>query len=248
MPVVPFSPPPIAVRQPPRTLCADRTDDARVLAAVVASGAPSGLLLDVGCGSGAVAHAVLRARPDVDVIGIDVSASRCRDAERRAASTGLSDRFRSVAGSAFEVDLPRSPTVVANPPMLRTEPGFAFVTAGGRRELFWMRLLATVSGWDRPVQPWFHLFDFQGVGAPSGEFPTISLVAESNGFIVGIAHRCWRALAPTSSVTKALPALRRAFPEGRACVGGTVSRLADLEVDRTEPLSIPHSIVHLARA
>jgi SAM-dependent methyltransferase len=213
MAVASLSPASVAVRRPARTCCADRADDARVLAAVVASGAPSGLVLDVGCGSGAVAHVALRARPDFDVIGIDVSASRCRDAERRAASTGLSDRFRTVAGSTFEVDLPRSLTVVANPPMLPTEPAFAFVAAEGRRELFWMRLLATVSGWDRPVQLWLHLFDFQGVGAPSGESPTISQIAESDGFSVGIAHRCWRALAPTSSVTKALPALRRAFPK-----------------------------------
>lgn len=231
-----------------RTCCASRSDDARVLAMVVGSAAPPGLLLDVGCGSGSVALAILRARPDIGIVGIDVSARRCREAERRASAIGVAPRFRTISGSAFEVDLPRLPSVVANPPMLPTEPGFAFPTTRGARDLFWMRLLSTVSTWERPVQVWLHLFDFQGVGAPSGDFPTLGEVAGSYGFSVSFAHRGWRALAPTSSVTKALPALRRVFPDGRICTGRSVTRFADLDGPVTEPASIPHSIVHLRRA
>jgi hypothetical protein len=190
---------------------------------------------------------VLQARPDVGVVRIDVSTSRCREAERRAVASGLSHRFRAIAGSAFEVDLPGLSAVVTNPPMLPAEPGFTFPAARGGRDLFWMRLLATVSEWDRSVELWLHLFDFQGVGARSGEFPTISEVAGPKGFSVGIGHRGWRAIAPSSSVRKALPALRPVFPEGRARVGRRERRFVDLEVDATKPLSIAHSIVHLAR-
>ncbi len=89
--------------------------------------------------------AVLASRPDVDVVGVDVSTARCRAAERAARALGVDERIRVVAGSAFEIDLPPLPSVVANPPMLPTEPGFAFSRGDGGRDLFWMRLLETVS-------------------------------------------------------------------------------------------------------
>jgi len=104
-----------------------------------------------------------------------------------------------------------------------------------------------VSEWDLPVVLWLLLFDFQDVGARFSEFPTISEIGGPKRFSVGIAHRGWRAIAPSSSVRKALPALRRVFPEGRIRVGRRERRFVDLEVDATVPLSIAHSIVHLAR-
>lgn len=238
---------PTPVRQRTRTCCADRSDDARALATVVASAAPAGPLLDIGCGSGAVALAVLMARPDISAVGVDVSASRCREAQRLAATMGLTSRFHALTGSAFDIRLPRSPAVVANPPMLPTEPGFSLPSRLGPPELFWMRLVAMISEWQHPVQLWLHLFDFQGVREAAGLFPTVLEVAADRGFDVAVAHHGWRAVAATSSLMKALPSLRRVFPDGLALCGDTPMRFADLPVAVRTPLSIPHSIVHLSR-
>lgn len=246
---VAYSPcPPEIVRSPSRTCCANRADDARMLARVIALSARPGRMLDVGCGTGSVALAVLQARPDIGIVGVDVSAVRCLEAERHAIALGLGRRFRAIVGSAFEVDLPKLPSIVANPPMLPTEPGFTFPTRDRGRELFWMRLLATVSAWNRPVELWLHLFDYQVMGGPAGDYPSVAELAAEHGFSAGAVHRGWRSVGRTSSIAKALPALRRLFPAALISVGGSIVRLADVEPGTTAPLSIPHSIVHLTRS
>lgn len=226
--------------------CANRGDDARVVAEAIADRAPAGRLLDIGCGSGAISLTVLASRPDIDAVGIDVSGSLCRAAEREAHALGVSGRFRALTGSAFDVDLPRLRTVAANPPMLPTEPGFAFSRRDGRVDLFWMRLIEAISGWGRPVTLWLHLFEFQGVGKSYGAFPSLAEVAAQHGFRVETVHHGWRSVSPRSSIRKALPALRRTFPEGRVAVGSDVIRFADLASDERAQMRVPHSVLSLS--
>lgn len=234
--------------QPQRaTCCANRDDDARMLAGVVALSAPPGRLLDIGCGAGAVAIPVLQARPDISIIGVDVSAARCNEAERRATRLGHGYRFAALVGSAFDVRLPQLGSIVANPPMLPTEPGFSFATGGGR-DLFWMRLLSMVSAWNRPVELWLNLFDFQGVSGRTGAYPSVGEFAAAHGFSAGAVHRGWRAVGHSSSIAKALPALMRVFPYGLISVDNAILPLAELDGRPTGEMAVPHSIVHLARA
>jgi release factor glutamine methyltransferase len=77
------------------------------------------LAVDLGTGSGAIACALAHARPDIDVIAVDVSEVAARVARDNVRNLGLGDRVRvAVAdlGAAFrplQADL-----VVANPPYL----------------------------------------------------------------------------------------------------------------------------------
>jgi len=82
---------------------------ARVLRGVDLAG---GHVLDIGCGSGAVAVLLVRAFGAAKVTGIDVEAPVCAAARRRAAEAGLSDRIEIVkvapgpfpfADSSFDV-------------------------------------------------------------------------------------------------------------------------------------------------
>jgi Methyltransferase small domain len=236
---------PVRVHEQDRTCCADRSDDARALAAVVASAAPSGPLLDVGCGSGSISLAVLQARPDVGVVRIDVSTSRCREAERRAVASGLSHRFRAIARSASEVDLPRLSAVVANPPMLPTEPGLAFPTARGGRDRFWMRLLRRRVGMGsarRAVAPLVRLpgrrRSLQRVPDHQRDRRTEEVQRRDRASRLA-CHRPVE-LGAEGSARPSPCVSRRPHPR-------RPTRASILEVDATEPLSIAHSIVHLAR-
>jgi SAM-dependent methyltransferase len=232
----------------PVACCLDHTHDASRLAGTIASVASPGTLLDIGCGLGAVSIPVLVARPDLRAVGIEVSASAAAMARYRAASRRVANRFSVITGDVFTVPLPHARSVVANPPMLPSEPWFTMPAGPTREALFWTALLRRLG--DRPdvADVLFHLFDFQGVGRRFGELPAIEEVARQEGFEVSYPHRGWRACGPSSAIWKALPALGRLFPEAIASVSGGELRFADLPRDVVPPLFIRHSIVRLNRA
>ncbi len=91
---------------------------------------PGGRLLDLGTGSGAIALAVAKERPDASVHAVDASEAALEVARRNARSLGLDvtfhhgDWFAPVAGERFDV-------VVSNPPYI--EEGDEHLSRGDLR-------------------------------------------------------------------------------------------------------------------
>jgi release factor glutamine methyltransferase len=76
-------------------------------------------VLDVGTGSGAVALALARERPEACVTASDVSEAALAEARGNARELGLESRIRFLAGSLYEpVAGERFDLVVSNPPYL----------------------------------------------------------------------------------------------------------------------------------
>ena len=144
--------------------------------------------------------------------------------------------------------LPHGRSVVANPPMLPTEPWFSLPSPEGGEALFWMALLRRLAERSDVADIWLHLFDFQGVGRRFGSFPSVEEVAPqrpaSRSAIRTAVGVRW---VPGSAIPAALPALSRLFPEAIANVGGSDVRFADLPHEVTRPVLIRHSIVRLHR-
>ncbi len=62
-----------------------------------------GRILDLGSGGGQHAVLMAKARPDVSVVGIDISPTMVRRAKARAQREGVADRVRFELGDALEV-------------------------------------------------------------------------------------------------------------------------------------------------
>jgi 16S rRNA (guanine1207-N2)-methyltransferase len=103
----------------------------RALLASLDRMAPAGTALDLGCGTGVLAAALARSRPDLAVLAVDQSSAAVASAAATAAANGLADRIRAIrddaAGSLPDgsVDL-----VVCNPPF---HLGAAVVTGAADR-------------------------------------------------------------------------------------------------------------------
>lgn len=93
--------------------------------------APAGTALDLGCGTGVLAVALARARPDLRVLGVDQSTAAVASARATAAANGLGNRIEITRDDAADsvpdegVDL-----VVCNPPF---HLGAAVVTTAADR-------------------------------------------------------------------------------------------------------------------
>jgi len=73
-------------------------------------------LLDVGTGSGAIAIALKRARPDCTIIAIDVDSEALDIAQRNAKYCGVAVDFRQV--DVLEQSLPAADVIISNPPYI----------------------------------------------------------------------------------------------------------------------------------
>ena len=67
---------------------------------------PGSRVLDVGCGGGQHAVHIAGRRPDVRVVGVDLSAELVRRARRLAAKAGVADRVEFVVGDALDLPFP----------------------------------------------------------------------------------------------------------------------------------------------
>ncbi len=227
--------------------CHHHLDDARSLAAAVIAGALGGPALDIGCGEGGVSLAVLAARPDVSILGVDIAPEPCRRAETVAARRGLGARFRSITGSVFEVPLPPARQFFTNPPLLPGEPGFFHASPDGTRDLFWAALIRLLATRERTFQLWIHLFDFHGIERRTGRYLSLREVADQEGLGFGLVHCGLREAGRHSAIAGAVPALRRVFPDGEIVVDGVPVPLGRLPHAIERPFGVPHSVAVLSR-
>lgn len=68
------------------------------------SATPSGLIVDVGCGTGALSFALARRFPDAGVLGIDPSAEMVGRARSQAAKKGIDLSFETGTAQSLAVD------------------------------------------------------------------------------------------------------------------------------------------------
>ena len=89
----------------------------RTLLGALDAAAPAGAALDLGAGTGVLASALARSRPDLTVVAADQSAAAVASAVATAAANGLGDRIRVVRDDAAD-SLPDASIdlVVCNPP------------------------------------------------------------------------------------------------------------------------------------
>jgi len=79
----------------------------RHVAAEVAAGAPRGAaVLDAGAGTGRLLVTLARARPDLELTGVDLEADMIARAERNARAAGLADRIALRVGDAADLPYP----------------------------------------------------------------------------------------------------------------------------------------------
>ena len=83
------------------------------------SGVVAPRLLDIGTGSGAIALALAKTRPDATVVATDVSADALEVARANAAALGLGDRVSFVQGDLAAGATGPFHLVVSNPPYVR---------------------------------------------------------------------------------------------------------------------------------
>ena len=88
---------------------------------VLLDGAEAPLVLDVGVGSGAIALALADERPDLRIVGTELSPGALELAEENRLQIGLDGRVRIVHGSGLAGQLGPFDLVVSNPPYVAPE-------------------------------------------------------------------------------------------------------------------------------
>ena len=103
----------------------------RTLLGALPAAAPSSTALDLGCGTGVLAAALSRGRPELAVLAADQSAAAVASAAATAEANGLSGRIRVVRDDAADsLDGASVDLVVCNPPF---HVGAAVVTTAADR-------------------------------------------------------------------------------------------------------------------
>lgn len=98
-----------------------RPDSETLIEAALAAWPDRGAALrvvDFGTGTGALLLAMLTEYPNATGVGVDVLAGAVATARRNAASLGLADRARFVAGDWAEINLDPADVIFANPPYI----------------------------------------------------------------------------------------------------------------------------------
>ncbi|MEW6775544.1 MAG: peptide chain release factor N(5)-glutamine methyltransferase [Bdellovibrionota bacterium] len=82
----------------------------------------AGVFLEVGVGSGAIALSVLKKRPRLQAVGVDVSGAALEVSRENAAALGLSDRIELRRGDLFGAvkDGEKFDLLLSNPPYIRS--------------------------------------------------------------------------------------------------------------------------------
>ena len=83
-----------------------------------------GFFIDLCTGSGCIAVSVLKHRPDLTALGIDISEGALAKARENAAKNGVGDRLTLIQGDVFKLTgerLPLCDAIISNPPYIRSD-------------------------------------------------------------------------------------------------------------------------------
>lgn len=87
-----------------------------ILAELPIGGSKDGVVLDLGCGTGAIGLAILSQRPDLHCVAVDLAPEAAACAEANADRLGLGTRFAAMAGSWGEALSGSFDAIISNPP------------------------------------------------------------------------------------------------------------------------------------
>ena len=134
--------------------------DTETLVELAVSRVPrGGSFLDVGTGSGAIAVSVLKERPDLRCVAVDISPGALKTASINAANAGVADRCRFLIRDALDGEalsaLGSFDAVLSNPPYVRSgeidtlEPELSYepraaLDGGGDGYLFYRSIIPSV--------------------------------------------------------------------------------------------------------
>jgi trans-aconitate 2-methyltransferase len=88
---------------------------------------PNARVLDLGCGSGALAIAVALARRDINVIALDISPANVAKATEAASAAGVGDRVKAICGDYLTIPQQKYDLILSD--------SVLYILAGGDRSL-----------------------------------------------------------------------------------------------------------------
>jgi Methyltransferase small domain len=207
--------------------------------------AQSGTVVDATLGNGVSALALLRGRPDVHVIGVDVDEDRCQNASELAISQSTEQRLQVICGDFFSQKLPAVSLVIANPPLIPDEYGFADIRGGSSMPYF-ARLLEWANNSPNRPEIIVHLFDFVGIETRTGAHEPAFIVARKFDYFLEPVYRGWRRVGPNSRVRAAFKPLAAVFPQGVVYIRGRRYLLSTApEIDSRVNMRIRHTIARI---
>jgi release factor glutamine methyltransferase len=147
------------------------------------------VILDLGCGTGAIGLAILSQRSDVRCVAVDVAPEAAACARANAEALGLGARFAAVAASWGDTLIGSFDAIVSNPPYISVEELDALPQEVRAHD----PLLALDGGADGLDAYRAILSDIERLLAPGGfaaletgatQHDQISRIAEAEGFVV----------------------------------------------------------------
>lgn len=219
------------------------TSDGVTLARLITAEFPSELVVDVGCGSGAVAIGVAATNPATRVFAIDIDEEACAEAREACRAVEVEARVEVRCADALRTCLPTQATVCCNPPLLPGEPGFAVIFEE-EEKLFWHALVDCVFKPDiRARHLILHVFSFHGIRQRTGKWPSVWEVAATHDLRVTLVHKRRRLVGDTSSVRKRLVDVASHFPEGEIEVDGRLCSLREaVKLGRKTLAAVPLAV------